>query len=225
MFATGSLVAVHVGTIARLPNAGRGGAGLDTAYVKRPVAGPVAVHTLGLAGDVQANAKVHGGLEKAVYAYPISGYAGWQAEFPALATRFVPGAMGENLVIAGQDEASLCVGDILRCGSATLQIAQIREPCSTFAAVLGTARVVRAMVRSGRCGWYCRVIETGSIAAGDAHDVIDRPNPNWSVARFAAFAAGRAGTIEALQELATLPGLAPAWQHKAAAALAAQTSG
>ncbi len=91
--------------------------------------------------------------------------------------------MGENLVVAGQDEASLCIGDIIRCGSATLQIAQIREPCSTFAAVLGTTRVVRAMTRSGRCGWYYRVIEAGSIGAGDAHDVIERPNPGLAASR------------------------------------------
>jgi MOSC domain-containing protein YiiM len=224
MIAAGSLAAVHIGTIRRLENAGRGGASLDTAFLKSPVAGPVAVHALGLDGDVQANRRVHGGPEKAVYGYPASGYAGWQAELPDLADRLVPGAMGENLVIRGQDETSLCIGDVLRCGTATLQIAQIREPCSTFAAVLGTSRVVRAMTRSSRCGWYYRVLEPGLLAAGDRHDVIDRPNPDWPVARFAAFAAGRAGTVEALAELVTLPGLTPAWQQKAAAALAAQSA-
>ena len=220
--APGTLRAIHVGRIERLENAGRGGAGLMTAYRKTPVQGPVQVATLGITGDVQANRRVHGGAEKAVYGYPLSSYAGWRAEFPALAERFVPGAMGENLVIDGQDEAGLCIGDIIRCGSVTLQIAQIREPCSTFAAVMGTARVVRAMIRSGRCGWYYRVLDAGSIAPGDAHDVIDRPNPHWSVSRLAGFAAGRSGTQDALAELAALPGLTPRWQAKAAAALAAQ---
>ena len=225
MIAGGSILAVRLGTIARLPGVGRGGSGIDTAYRKTPVNGPVAVHGHGLAGDVQANLRVHGGPEKAIYGYPASGYADWQAEFPDLADRLVPGAMGENLVVGGQDESGLCIGDVVRCGTATLQIAQIREPCSTFAAVLGTARVVRAMTRSGRCGWYYRVIEPGQLAAGDGHDVIDRLNPDWPVARFAAFAAGRAGTAEALAELVTLPGLTPAWQQKAAAALAAQSNG
>ena len=223
MVTPGSLDAVHIGTITRLENAGRGGAGIDTAYRKVPVTGPVAVGRLGLAGDHQANRRVHGGPEKAIYGYPLSGYAGWRAEFPALADRFVAGAMGENLVVTGQDEASLCIGDIMRCGSATLQIAQIREPCSTFAAVIGTSRVVRAMTMSGRCGWYYRVIAPGELAAGAAHDVIERPNPEWSVARFATFAAGRAGTVAALRELAVLPGLTPAWQAKAALALKQQT--
>ncbi len=219
---SGTITAVHLGSITRLDNAGRRGAGIDTAYRKLPVAGLVAVHTLGLAGDVQANRRVHGGPEKAVYGYPLSGYEGWRAEFPDLGTRFGPGAMGENLVIAGQDEASLCIGDIIRCGSATLQIAQIREPCSTFAAIFGTTRVVRAMVRSGRCGWYYRVVEAGSLGAGDGHDVIERPNPEWPVARLAGFASGRGGTVATLEALSQLPGLTPAWQAKAAAALAEQ---
>lgn len=222
IIAPGTLCAIHVGGIERLENAGRGGAGLMTAYRKKPVAGPVQIATLGITSDVQANRRVHGGPEKAVYGYPLSGYAGWRAEFPDIADRFGPGAMGENLVIDGQDEAGLCIGDIIRCGSVTLQIAQIREPCSTFAAVLGTTRVVRAMTRSGRCGWYYRVLEAGEIAPGDAHDVIDRLNPQWSVSRFAGFAAGRSGTQDALAELATLPGLTPAWQIRAATALAAQ---
>ncbi len=219
---TGLLCAIRTGRIEQLANAGRGGAGLMTAYRKSPVAGPVRVGTLGIAGDVQANTKVHGGPEKAIYGYPVSGYAGWRTEFPALADRFIVGAMGENLVVDGQDEASLCIGDIIRCGTTTLQIAQIREPCSTLAAVIGTRRVGPAMIRSGRCGWYYRVLEAGEIAAGDAHDVIERPNPDWSVLRFAGFAAGRSGTVAALAELATLPGLTSRWQIKAAAALSAQ---
>lgn len=211
---------VRIGSIALLPGTGRGGRGIMTAYRKAPVAGPVAIGPTGLAGDAQGNPRVHGGPEKAVYAYPLSGYAGWQAAFPALA--MVPGAMGENLVVTGADEDSLHIGDLVRTGTALLQIAQIREPCSTFAAIHGTARVVRAMVKSGRCGWYCRVIEPGIVAAGDAHRVIDRPNPGWPVARLARFAAGEAGTIDALHELAGLPGLSRYWQAKAQAALDAQ---
>ena len=225
MITAGTLHEVRIGAITRLANAGRGGAGLDTAYRKLPVAGPVMVGPLGLAGDHQANRKHHGGPEKAVYGYPLSGYAGWRAAFPALADRFGPGAMGENLVIAGQDEASLHIGDIIRCGTATLQIAQIRKPCSTFAAMFGTTRVVRAMARHGWCGWYYRVIEAGMIGAGDGHAVIERPNPDWPVSRLAAFAAGDSGTIETLAELARLPGLAAYWRTKAAAALAEQTGG
>ena len=214
--ASGSIVEVRIGTAARL-----GDNGPLTGYRKHPVAGPVAIGPLGLEGDVQVNRRYHGGPEKAVYGYPLSGYDGWRAEFPQLGERFGPGAMGENLVVAGQDEASLHIGDIVRAGTALLQVAQIREPCSTFTAVLGTTKVARAMVKSGRCGWYYRVLEPGAVTAGDAHVVVDRPNPDWPVARLAAIAAG-SGTVEALAELARLPGLTPAWQARAAEMLARQ---
>jgi MOSC domain-containing protein YiiM len=220
MIASGRVEDVRIGTVAPLPDAGRGGRGIMTAFRKFPVAGRLAIGPAGLAGDRQGNLKVHGGPEKAVYGYPLSGYVGWAAEFPALTMG--PGAMGENLIIAGHDEASLHIGDIIRCGTATLQIGQIREPCSTFAAIHGTARVVRAMVKSGRCGWYYRVLEPGNVAAGDAHAVIDRPNPAWPVARLAGFAAGKGATTDALAELAALPGLSRYWQRKAQAALDAQ---
>ncbi|OYQ32202.1 hypothetical protein CHU93_03610 [Sandarakinorhabdus cyanobacteriorum] len=192
------------------------GVALPSAYHRQPVAGPVAVHELGLAGDQVGNTRVHGGPDKAVYAYPLSGYAGWIAEFPDFAERFVPGAMGENLVVDGLDEASLCLGDVIRCGSATLQIAQIREPCSTFAAVLGSKRVVKAMTLSGRCGWYFRVLEGGAIAAGDGHDVIERPHGDWPIRRFTPIAAGRAGKLDELEELAAMAALTPRWRQKLA---------
>jgi len=218
MIVSGSIVSVRVGQPAALRD------GVMTGYRKSPVAGPVAVGTSGLAGDVQVNTSVHGGPEKAVYGYPDSGYAGWQAEFPALAAQFVTGAMGENLSIIGHDEASLCIGDIVRCGTALLQVAQIREPCSTFAAIHGTARVARAMTRSGRCGWYYRVLEPGVLTTGDAHNLVERLNPDWPVARLAQVATGKTGTREALAELSRLTGLTPAWQRRAAEMLARQTA-
>jgi MOSC domain-containing protein YiiM len=217
MIASGSIESVRVGSATVLRD------GVMTGYRKLPVAGAVAVGKTGLAGDVQVNTRVHGGPEKAVYGYPLSGYAGWQAAFPALAAQFVAGAMGENLPVLGQDETSLCIGDIIRCGTALLQVAQIREPCSTFSAIHGTARVARAMTRSGRCGWYYRVLEPGLLSAGDAHEVVERCNPDWPVARLAVIATGKAGTREALSELSQLKGLTPAWQRRAAELLQRQS--
>lgn len=217
MTASGIIAQLRIGTPQPVA-----GVKWPTAYHRQPVAGPVRAHELGLDGDRVGNSKVHGGPEKAIYAYPLSGYEGWQADFPALADRLGPGAMGENLVVDGQDEASLCLGDIIRCGTATLQIAQIREPCSTFAGVMGTARVVKAMTKSGRCGWYLRVLEPGLIAPGDSHDVIGRPNPAWPISRFTPIAAGTAGTHEELAELAALPGLSGYWRAKLARRLADQ---
>ena len=217
MIARGKIAQLRIGRPQPLP-----GLALPSAYRRQPVDGAVAVHELGLAGDQVGNPRVHGGPEKAVYAYPLSGYAAWRAEFPDIADRFEPGAMGENLVVDGLDEAGICLGDIIRCGTATLQVAQIREPCATFAAVLGTARVVKAMTRSGRCGWYLRVLEAGHIAAEDGHDVIERPHPAWPLTRFTPIAAGKAGRQEDLAELAVLPGLSAYWRAKLARRLADQ---
>ncbi len=220
MIASGNIAQLRIGMPKRMEGAARA-----SAYWRQPVTVPVAVDSLGLDGDRVGNNRVHGGPEKAIYAYPLSGYAGWQADFPAIAAQFVPGAMGENLVVDGLDETSLCLGDVIRCGTATLQIAQIREPCSTFAAAMGTNAVVRAMVRTGRCGWYLRVLEAGMIAAGDGHDVIDRPNPAWTIRRFTPIAAGLAGTQEELAELALLPGLSGYWRTKLDRRLAADLRG
>lgn len=220
MIASGTIAQLRIGRPQPL-------AGLDrlSAYFRQPVAGPVAVGPLGLEGDQVGNTRVHGGPEKAVYAYPLSGHTLWQAAMPALASQFGPGAMGENLVVDGLDEASVHLGDVIRCGTATLQVAQIREPCSTMATAFGTTKVVREMTRSGRCGWYLRVLEAGQIAPGDAHDVIDRPNPAWPISRFTPIAAGKAGRQEELAELAELPGLSPYWREKLARRLAEQQRG
>ena len=217
MIASGIIAQLRIGRPQPLA-----GVKYNSAYWRQPVTGSVAMHETGLAGDQVGNPRVHGGPEKAVYAYPLAGYSAWAAEFPALAGRFGPGAMGENLVVDGLDEASVCLGDVIRCGTATLQVAQIREPCSTFAAALGTPAVVKAMARSGRCGWYLRVLEPGAIAEGDAHDVIDRPNPAWPIARFTPIAAGKAGRVEELAELAVLPGLSAYWREKLAQRLGLQ---
>jgi MOSC domain-containing protein YiiM len=217
MIASGKIAQLRIGRPKRLA-----GLDYDSAYWRSIVSGPVLAGETGLAGDQVGNPRVHGGPEKAIYAYPVSGYAAWAAEFPALAAQFVPGAMGENLCVDGLDEASVHLGDVIRCGAATLQIAQIREPCATFAAAMGTARVVKAMARSGRCGWYLRVLEPGAIAAGDGHDVIERPNPGWPISRFTPIASGRAGTHDDLAELSALPGLSAYWRVKLAKRLADQ---
>ncbi len=211
MIARGRIDEVRIGMPAPLD-----GIGKVTAYRKHPVAGAVAVHSLGLDGDTQVNRRYHGGPDKAVYAYPLSGYAGWIAEFPDLAPRLGAGAMGENLVVAGLDESGICLGDHIRCGTALLQVAQLREPCSTFADSLGTPKVVKAMARSGRCGWYLRVLEPGQLAAGDGHDVVERPNPGWTIARFAALIIAKRPNLDDLAEIAALPGLTPAWHDWAA---------
>jgi MOSC domain-containing protein YiiM len=185
--------------------------------------GPVAVTTLGLAGDQQADLRVHGGLEKAVYGYALSSYAVWCFEFPEHGALWVAGGLGENLTIAGINEETVHIGDVVRFGTATLQVTQPRQPCFKFALRFGDKRLPKAMIRNGRSGWYYRVIETGALAAGDRLDLLERPNPTWPIARFNRVLSSKSSTMEDMVELAILPGLATPWRETARDAIARAT--
>ncbi|MEO6368790.1 MAG: MOSC domain-containing protein [Steroidobacteraceae bacterium] len=168
------LTSVQAGPIAPLgPNA------VPSAFVKRAVTGPVRVARLGLEVDAQADRRVHGGLEKAVYAYPTAHYPAWAADFPELASRFVHGGFGENLSIDGLTEADLCVGDVHAIGTVRLQVCQPRQPCFKLALNFQNSRLPKAMVRNGRSGWYYRVLAPGTLQAGDAIQLVERPLPDF----------------------------------------------
>ncbi len=153
--------------------------------VKRAVpSGRARVQPLGIEGDEQVDLSVHGGLAKAVYAYPCEHYAFWNTVRrqalreggPARADGVLPyadlpdlpwGAMGENLTVAGLAEAQIHIGDVLRIGSAELVVTSPRFPCFKFAAVMGFAQAPKLMVQSGYCGWYLEVRTPGEIAVDD----------------------------------------------------------
>jgi MOSC domain-containing protein YiiM len=122
------VVSVHLGRAAPL-----GPKPVLGAFVKHAVEGSVMVGPLGLDGDEQAGLTVHGGPDKAVYGYAASHYAAWAAECPALASKFVPGSVGENLALEGMNELDICVGDVHAIGEALLQVCQPRQPCFKFA--------------------------------------------------------------------------------------------
>ena len=204
------LLSVHTGRIVPL-----GPDGDLSAIVKQAVAGPVAVTALGLQGDEQADLSAHGGPEKAVYGYGAAHYAAWKEEFPALAGMFGPGSVGENLAIEGMVETDICVGDVHAIGTALLQVCQPRQPCFKFALRFDNNRLPKAMVRSGRSGWYYRVLQEGVIAAGDAVTLHQRPNADFPFARLVALIYGGNAGVGDLRRMATLAGLAGQWQDHA----------
>ena len=106
------------------------GIAVRTAIFKEPVAGSVAIRKLNLAGDQQADLTVHGGPDKAVYAYPVEHYEYWQKQLPDVS--FSWGAFGENLTTEGLSEDTLCIGDLLRAGSAILQVTEPRMPFTSL---------------------------------------------------------------------------------------------
>jgi MOSC domain-containing protein YiiM len=135
------------------------------------------VMSIGLAGDEQADLTVHGGLAKAVYAYPSEHYAFWREHRRALglSTDLSYGSLGENLTLSGVLETSLYVGDELRLPDCVLRVTQPRAPCYKLNAAMGDATAVRTLARSGLCGFYLAVEVPGSITAGQAFEVIAGP--------------------------------------------------
>ena len=190
--------------------------GHRTAYGKAPRDGPVMAHSLGLEGDEVGNPRVHGGPEKAIYAYGAGAYASWIADHPEHADRLVPGAFGENLLVDGLDEASVCIGDRWRIGSALVEVCQPRQPCSTLARWFGDPKMVKAMVRNGRSGWYLRVCEQGLMAAGDPLTLEHRAEGAWTIARVLEASYRSPPEKGELALLAKAKGLASSWAAWAA---------
>ena len=130
---------------------------------------PVEIHSLGVKGDEQADLSVHGGIEKAIYVYPAEHYAFWNellTRETKKSTVLKHGAIGENFTIEGLLETEVFIGDKLLIGDLEFVVVKLREPCFKFNATLGYKGAAKAMVQSGFCGWYLRVLKTGSVAAG-----------------------------------------------------------
>ncbi len=181
---------------------------IPSAFVKRNVSGPVHVGLVGLDVDEQADLRVHGGPEKAVYAYAAAHYPEWAADFPELASCFVPGSFGENLTIAGLVEQDLCVGDVHGIGSVRLQVCQPRQPCAKLALNFEYPRLPKAMVRNGRSGWYYRVLASGTLQAGDRVELLERPLPDFPFNALLHFLYEPKPEIDEVRRIASTPVIA-----------------
>lgn len=143
-----------------------------TAIGKQPVTGSVSVRPLGLEGDEQADPSVHGGIAKAVYAYPAEHLTFWQtvraqAGVAGWDEGVAPGRVGENLTLEGVTEDRLWIGDRLVLPGCVLAVSEPRFPCFKFNAAMGFAQAAKLMVQSGYCGSYLGVLEPGRVSAGD----------------------------------------------------------
>lgn len=186
--------------------------GARSAIAKRPREGTVAIGRLGLDGDEQGDPRHHGGPEKAVHLYALDHYPAWQAELAghraARAVLAKGGAFGENLAVTGLDEATVCIGDAWRFGSALLEVSQARQPCWKLDDRFGVPGMARRLQQSGRTGWYCRVVEPGEVAAGARPRLERRPHPGWPLARLVRLLFHDMLDRAALDEAAALPELA-----------------
>ena len=159
---------------------------------KQPRDGSVAVQPLGLEGDEQADLSVHGGLPKAVYAYPSEHYPFWQtvraqAGAAAWGEALPFGSLGENLSLQGLMESQAWIGDMLRFeGGVELLVSEPRYPCFKFNAVMGFNKASKLMAQSGWCGFYLAVKTPGSLRAGEAFELLPGPREVGIAELFAA---------------------------------------
>jgi len=148
------------------------GATINTGIFKQPVQGPIPLRTLNLDGDRQADLSVHGGPNKAVYAYPAEHYPYWRKELPEADLPW--GAFGENFTTTGIFEDDLHVGDRLQVGSSILMVRQPRMPCYKLAAKFQRDDMIRRFLVSGRSGFYFSVEQEGTVAAEDSFELLTR---------------------------------------------------
>ncbi|HEU4458516.1 MAG TPA: MOSC domain-containing protein [Methylibium sp.] len=189
--ADGRVLSVNLGQARplRVPTSS-GGRNVMSGIGKRGVEGDVQVRRLGLVhvapdgdpagrerADEQADPTVHGGIDKAVYAYPGEHYAFWrtvraQAKVSLWDEALPPGFMGENLTLEGVAESDVWVGDLLRFPRCELAVAGPRQPCFKFNAVMGFSQASKLMAQSGWCGFYLAVRSAGTIAAGERFEIV-----------------------------------------------------
>lgn len=192
--------------------------GSISAIAKEPTDRPVEIGRLGLAGDQQADLTVHGGPDKAIHHYPRDHYSAWLADLgphPLLADE---GAFGENLSTLGLIEDQICIGDRFRLGSALLEVSQGRQPCWKLDHRFQHKGLSARVIKTGRSGWYYRVLEAGTAQTGESMVLVERSLPDWTIARVFTLliGGGHRSNPAALRDLVDQKRLAQSWRRRAA---------
>jgi MOSC domain-containing protein YiiM len=202
------IVSVNVGLPREIEWKGRS---VLTGIFKSPTERRVTMRTLNLDGDRQADLRVHGGAEKAVYAYPSEHYPFWRA---ALNTdELPPGAFGENLTMRGLTEDIVYIGDRFRIGTAEVVVTQPRVPCFKLAAKFRRTAIVKEFLESGRSGFYFSVRREGEVGAGDAVEWISRDPGRVSIADLNRIYRGETEDPDLIQRAVKVEALAAVWRE------------
>ncbi|PSV04316.1 MOSC domain-containing protein [Photobacterium leiognathi subsp. mandapamensis] len=162
---------------------------------------------LGLAGDEQAES-FHGGEDRAVLQYDFEHYADLAEQFPESTAYFVKGGFGENFVATGMNEHNMCIGDIVKVGSVVLQVTQPRQPCFKLNSRFSEPTLSRYVQDNFKTGWFYRVLQTGTMNAGDTIEVTERLHPEWTVAKVQHYLYVDTENKTAMQQLVDLDVLA-----------------
>jgi len=175
------------------------------------VPGRVRVTRLNVQGDQQSDLSVHGGADKAIYAYPSEHYAFWRNELPAI--DFPWGAFGENLTTDGLLEDRVHIGDRFRAGSAEFIVTQPRMPCFKLGIRFNRPDMVKRFLRSGRTGFYLAVLREGDIGVGDSFDLIAADDNQITVADVVGLYATDAANQDLLRRVSELSALPQSWRE------------
>jgi MOSC domain-containing protein YiiM len=183
---------------------------VTTGIFKAPVNAPVMLRTLNLDGDGQADLTVHGGMSKAVYAYPSEHYAFWHAEFPE---KNLPwGMFGENFTTEGLREESIYIGDRFRVGEAEVMATEPRMPCYKLGIKFGRTDIMKRFLRSRRSGFYFAVKREGRVNAGDAIEFVGREQQAISVAHITRLYAFQRDDLETMRRAIEVEALPENWK-------------
>jgi MOSC domain-containing protein YiiM len=183
---------------------------IRTGICKKPVQGSLKLSPRGFKGDGVGDVKHHGGEDKAVCVYSLGHYPYWEE---VLGVEMPAAAFGENLSVAVLSEDDVYIGDIFRLGSALVQISQPRQPCRTLAARYNRTDMVKLVADSGRTGFYCRVLEEGSTAAGDSLIVQER-DPRGVTVSFANIILHHdRRNVGGIEKILSVPALSATWRE------------
>jgi MOSC domain-containing protein YiiM len=184
---------------------------VTTGIYKNPIGGRVPIRTLNLDGDRQADLRVHGGRDKAVYAYPSEFYELWSRERPEL--DFGPGTFGENLTTEGLLDEDVSIGDRFRVGTAVLVVTQPRLPCFKLGIKMGRDEFVTEFLERGVLGFYLAVAREGEVAAGDPIVELERDPRAFPVTEIARLYARDRDDSQGMQRAADLDVLPESWRN------------
>ncbi|KAI1264427.1 PK beta-barrel-protein domain-containing protein-like protein [Xylariaceae sp. FL1019] len=183
-----------------------GGPKIKSAINKQPREGKVWLSKLGFVGDERSHLP-HQGPDNAIHQYAPQHYDWWKTELPDRSEKFKVGAFGENISTLHLSEQNVCIGDKFRLGEAIVQVTMNRQPCFKLNHRFEDKKMARLVQDTGRTGWYYRVLQEGWVQEGDDMELLERPNPTWSLARLIYFLYTDRNNTAALSELVTLPGL------------------
>ena len=183
---------------------------VSTGIFKEPIEGRVMLRKLNLDGDRQADLSVHGGPDKAVYAYPAEHYEFWRRELPEMRLPF--GMFGENFTTEGLVESGVNIGDRFRIGSAEVVVTQPRMPCYKLGIKFGRADILRRFLASGRTGLYFAVLREGDVGAGDAIEPTMRDEHNITVSDITRLYAHEKRDLETMRRAVEVQALPEGWR-------------